>query len=85
MSHLSVHMVNRLLRENQKSIPNIFNGKNFKKCNPPDFKFYLGKINNKTLLHMVQYYFCVCFHFIKQYKKSKENLTLHHMGKIFFS
>ena len=23
LSHLSVHMVNRLLRENQKSIPNI--------------------------------------------------------------
>ena len=27
----------------------------------------------------------VCFHCIKQYKKSKENLTLHHMGEIFIS
>ena len=27
LSHLSVHMVNHLLHENWKSIPNFFNGK----------------------------------------------------------
>ena len=31
LSHLSVHVVNHLLRKNRKSIPNIFNGKNFSK------------------------------------------------------
>ena len=48
LSHLSAHTVNRLSRENRKSIPNIFNGKKLlKKCNPPDFRFYRGKLNNK--------------------------------------
>ena len=28
-SHLSVHLVNRLLRENWKSIPKLLSGKNF--------------------------------------------------------
>ena len=52
---LSAHVVNRLLRENRKSIPNVFNGKKtFKKCNSPDFKFYLDKLNNKKFPHMVQ-------------------------------
>ena len=33
MSHLSVHVVNRLLRENRKSIPKFLSGKKlFKKC-----------------------------------------------------
>ena len=33
----------------------FFNGKKtFKKLNPPDFKFYLGKLNNKKFPHMVQ-------------------------------
>ena len=27
--------------------------KTFKKCNAPDFKFCLGKLNNKTFPHMV--------------------------------
>ena len=30
-------------------MPNFFNGKKtFKKCNPPDFKFYLDKLHNKN-------------------------------------
>ena len=37
LSHLSAHVVNRLLPENRKTIPNL------KKCNPPDFKFYPNK------------------------------------------
>ena len=53
-SHLSVHVVNRLLRENQKSIPNFLSGKKaFKKCNPQDFKFYPSKLTNKNFHHMV--------------------------------
>ena len=31
LPHLSVHLVNRLLREKLKSIPNVFNGKKKKK------------------------------------------------------
>ena len=27
--------------------------KTFKKCNPPDFKFHLGKLNNKYIPHMM--------------------------------
>ena len=47
-SHLSVHVVNRILRETQKSIPKFFNGKNtFKKCNPPGFTVYPSRLNNK--------------------------------------
>ena len=35
--------------------PKFFNGKKtFKKCNPPDLKFYLDKLNNKNFPHMVQ-------------------------------
>ena len=37
-----------------KDYSKIFNGKKlFKKCNPPDFKFYLGKLNNKNFPHLV--------------------------------
>ena len=42
LSHLSVHVVNRQLPENRKSIPKYFKGKQLlKKCDPPDFKFSL--------------------------------------------
>ena len=54
LSHLSVHVVNRLLRENQKSIPNFLSGKKpFQNCNPQDFKFYPSKLTNKIFHHMV--------------------------------
>ena len=53
MSQLSVHVVNRLLRENWKSIPKFKAVKTLKKCNPLDFKFDLGKLTNKTFLHIV--------------------------------
>ena len=55
LSHLSAHVVNLFLRENQKSIPNYFKGKKlFKKRNPSDFTFYFDKLNNKKFPHMVQ-------------------------------
>ena len=58
-----------LLRENRNSIPAK---KKKKKNNHLDFKFYLGKLNNKIFPHMVLCLFCVCFHCsIKQYKKAK--------------
>ena len=73
LSHLSAHVVNRLLCENRKYISNFFNGKKlFKKCNPPDFRFYPDKLNNKKFPHMVQSWFCVSFHCIKQCKKAKK-------------
>ena len=46
---LSVHEVNRLLCENQKTILKSLSGKKFlKKCNPPDFKFYPSKLTDKN-------------------------------------
>ena len=43
-----------LFTENQKSIPKFLCGKKcLKKCNPPDFKFYLSKFTNKNFPHMV--------------------------------
>ena len=70
-------MVNRLLRENRKSIPMFLTVKKLKKkCNPPDFKSYLDKLNNKENPHMVQCYFCVVFNCINNTKISKKiNIT----------
>ena len=42
-----------------------------------DFKFYLGKLNNKIFSHTVQCQFCVFFHCIKQYKKAETQITPH--------
>ena len=54
LSHLSVHVVNRLLRKNRKPIPKFLSGKKtLKKCNPPDFKFYPSKFTDKNFPHMV--------------------------------
>ena len=54
LSHLSAHVVNRRWSENLKSIPNCLMVKKKKKkkktCNPPDFKSYLDKLNNKKIL-----------------------------------
>ena len=56
----------------------------FQKCMPPDFKFYLCKLNNKKEIQYGAMLIFVCFHGIKQNKKkSKENLKLHHMWKKF--
>ena len=44
----------------------------FQKCNPPDFKLFLGKLNNKHFPHMVQCQFCFWFQCIKQYKEAKK-------------
>ena len=52
-SRLNAHLMFRLFPENRKSIHNCFVVKTFQKCNPPDFKFDLGKLNNKTFPHMV--------------------------------
>ena len=47
------------------------------KSNHLDFKFYLGKLNNKIFSHTVQCQFCVFFHCIKQYKKAETQITPH--------
>ena len=80
-------MVNRLLCENRKPIPIYFNGKKcFKKGNPTDFKFYLDKLNNKKKVPICcNVNFVTVFPALNNTKKSKENLTLHHMGKFFIS
>ena len=41
-----------------------------KTCNPPDFRFYLGKLNKTKQPHMAHCCFRVCFHHNKQYKKA---------------
>ena len=56
LSHLSVHVVNRQLPENRKSIPKYFKGKQLlKKCNPPILNLVFGKFNNK-FPHMTIYH-----------------------------
>ena len=50
--------------------------KTFKKCNPPDFKFYLCKVGNKTFSHMVQCYFLSVFTALNGTKKQRKfNIT----------
>ena len=66
-----------LFPENRKPIPEFLSGKkNFQKCNPPDFKFYIGKATNK---HFPKHIWCnVSFAsvFIAiNNTKSKENRT----------
>ena len=64
-----------LFLENRKSLPLFLWGKKtFQKCNPPDFKFYLGQLKNKHFLRVAKCYFWVCFHcnVYKQYKKAKK-------------
>ena len=76
LSHLSAHVANRLFRENLKSIPNILNGKNFKKCNSPDFKFYLGKLNNKIFPIWCNVNFVSVFTALNNTKKQRKfNIT----------
>ena len=49
LSHLSAHVVNRLLRENRKTIPKFLSGKKtFQKYNPPDFKFYPSELTHTS-------------------------------------
>ena len=53
LSHPSAQVVNRLLRENRKSIQNFFNGKKrFKNVTLQILNFLLT--NNKNFPHMVQ-------------------------------
>ena len=48
------HVVNRLLRENRKTILKFLSGKKaFQKRNPPDLKFYPSKLTDKYFPHMV--------------------------------
>ena len=50
--------------------------KTFQKCNPPDFKFYLGKLNNKTFPHMSNVNFVSVFIALNNTKKQRKfNIT----------
>ena len=62
--------------------PKLLSGKTFQKCNPPDFKFYLGKLTNIffPLWCNVQF---TCFIAVFNAVKTDTNLTLHRMGKYF--
>ena len=51
---MHLHIMFALFLENRKSNPKFLSGqKTLKKCNPPDFKFYLAKLTNKNFPHMV--------------------------------
>ena len=70
-------MVNRLLRENRKSISIFFLiVKNFffLKCNPPDFKFYLDNLNNKKIPIWCNIKFVSVFTALNNIKKAKKIL-----------
>ena len=63
--------------------PKILSGKNLKtvkKCNPPDFKFYLGKLTNEISPYGVMLN-SVCFFCINA-MKTDTKLTLNRMGNI---
>ena len=65
--------------------PKSFNGKkNFLKINPPDFKFYVDKLNNKIFPIWCNVNFVSVFTALNNTKKQTK-LTSHHMGKIFIS
>ena len=70
------------VREKRKSIPNILSGKTFKKCNPPDFKFYLGKLTNIFSPYGVMLN-SLCFIVLFNAVRTDTKLTLHRMGKYF--
>ena len=82
LSHCSAHVVNLLLRDKWKSIPNFLSGESFQKCNPPDFKFYLGKLINKFSPYGVMLN-SLCFIVLFNAVKTDTKLTLHRMGKCF--
>ena len=66
---------------------NISVVKTFKKCYPPDFKFYLGKLDNKISPYGVMLFLSL-FSLQQTMQKSRVDnpkLTLHHMGKNFIS
>ena len=86
MSHLSAHVVNRLLRENRKSIPNCFNNKKlfFLKFNSPDFKFYLDKLNNKNTPIWCNVKFMSVFTALNNINKQRK-FNIAPFGEIFIS
>ena len=49
-------------------------------CDPRDFKYYLGKINNKTVNFVFAF-----IAFNNAFNNEKDNLTLLHMEEIFIS
>ena len=77
-------MVNRLLPENRKYIPNVFNGKKtFQKCNPPDFKFYLDKLNNKIFPIWCNVNFVSVFTALNNTKKQQQKFNITPYGENF--
>ena len=62
---LSAHVVNRLLRENRKTIPKILSGKKlFKNVTPPDFKFYPSKLTDKIFSIWCNVKFSLLFYIV---------------------
>ena len=76
-SHLSAHMVNRLLCENRKSIPKSFNGKKLlKNITLQIFKIYLGKLSNKRFLLRGNVNFVCVFTALNNTKKKQRKFSI---------
>ena len=78
LSHLSVHVVNRLLRENRKSIPKFLSGKKlFKNVTVQILNFIpISLIKVLPIWRNVKF---LCFFVLFNAVKIDIKLTLHHM------
>ena len=82
LSHLSAHVVNRLLHQNRKPIPIFLSvKKTFQDCNPPDFKFYPSKLSNKNFPIWCNVKFSLLFVLTNEVKTDTK-LTLHIWGNV---
>ena len=73
------------IAQNPEDNPQKINGKKtFQTCYPLEFKFYLGNLNNK-IFPIWSYLNFVSLFTALNITKSKDNLTLHDIGKTFIS
>ena len=68
-SRINTHLMFPLFPENRKSVPKLLVvKKSFKKCNPPDFKFYPSKLTISTIspygvmLDFLFFVFCIVYY-----------------------
>ena len=70
---MHLYIMFTLFSEKRKSIPYFLIGKKpFQNCNPPDFKFYLDKLNNKKIPIWCKVNFESVFTAINSIKKQRK-------------
>ena len=84
LSHFSTHLVNHLLRENQKTIPKFLSGKKlfFKNVTIQILNFIPLSLLIKFSPYGIMKYF-LCFFILFNGVKTDTKLTLHLMSKTF--